>query len=80
MTGTAAPLVAAALHAFGPAITAPLLDRLEARPELAERKVTADIGAGVEWSVINELIERRPTGVAEHQIEIRKPSAPKIGY
>ncbi len=52
-------LVAEALHAFGPAIVPPLLDRLEARPELAERKVTADIGAGVDLSVVSELLEQR---------------------
>jgi hypothetical protein len=52
-------LVAEALRAFGPAIVPPLIDRLEARPELVERKVTADIGAGVEWSVVNELLGQR---------------------
>jgi HEAT repeat protein len=52
-------LVAEALHAFGPAIVPPLIDRLEARPDLVERKVTADIGAGVEWSVVNEMLEQR---------------------
>jgi hypothetical protein len=52
-------LVADALRAFGPAIVPPLLDRLEARPELVERKVTVDIGAGVEWSVVNELLSQR---------------------
>jgi hypothetical protein len=52
-------LVAEALRAFGPAIVPPLLDRLEARPELVERKVTADIGAGVELSVVNEMLAQR---------------------
>jgi hypothetical protein len=52
-------LLSEALHAFGPAIVPPLIDRLEARPELAERKVTADIGAGVEWSVVSEMLEQR---------------------
>lgn len=52
-------LVADALRAFGPAIVPPLLDRLEASPELVERKVTADIGAGVEWSAVNELLAQR---------------------
>jgi hypothetical protein len=52
-------LVADALHAFGPAIMPPLLDRVEARPELADRKVTVDVGAGVELSVVSELLEQR---------------------
>ena len=52
-------LVAEALRAFGPAIVPPLIDRLEARPELVERKVTADIGAAVEWSVVNDLLAQR---------------------
>jgi HEAT repeat protein len=54
-------LVAEALRAFGPAIVPPLIDRLEARPDLVERKVTADIGADVEWSVVNELLAQRLT-------------------
>jgi hypothetical protein len=52
-------LVAEALRAFGPAIVPPLLDRLEARPELVERKVTVDVGAAVELSVVNELVAQR---------------------
>jgi hypothetical protein len=52
-------LVAEALRAFGPAIVPPLIDRLEARPELVERKVTVDVGAGVEWSVVNEMLAQR---------------------
>jgi hypothetical protein len=52
-------LVAEALRAFGPAIVPPLIDRLEARPELVERKVTVDVGAGVEWSVVSEMLEQR---------------------
>lgn len=52
-------LVADALRAFGPAIVPPLLDRLEARPELLERKVTIDVGAAVELSVVNELLAQR---------------------
>ncbi len=52
-------LVAEALRAFGPAIVPPLIDRLEARPELVERKVTSDIGAGVEWSVVREMLSQR---------------------
>ena len=52
-------LVADALLAFGPAIVPPLLDRLEAQPELVERKVTDDVAAAVEWSVVSELLEDR---------------------
>jgi hypothetical protein len=52
-------LVAEALHAFGPAIVPPLIDRLEARPELVERKVTTDVGAGVEWPVVSEMLAQR---------------------
>ncbi len=52
-------LVAEALRAFGPAIVPPLIDRLEARPELVERKVTVDLGAGVEWSVVSEMLAQR---------------------
>jgi hypothetical protein len=52
-------MVAEALRAFGPALAPPLLERLEARPELVERKVTADIGVGVEWSVVDELLSQR---------------------
>jgi len=52
-------LVAEALRAFGPAIVPPLIDRLEARPDLVERKVTADVGAGVEWSVVSEMLAQR---------------------
>jgi hypothetical protein len=52
-------LVADALRAFGPAILPPLLDRVEARPELAERKVTTDVAAGAELSVVKELVEHR---------------------
>ncbi|PWU17127.1 MAG: hypothetical protein C5B50_11880 [Verrucomicrobia bacterium] len=52
-------LVAEALRAFGPAIVPPLIDRLEAKPEQVERKVTADVGAGVEWSVVNEMLAQR---------------------
>lgn len=52
-------LVADALRAFGPAIVPPLLDRLEARPDLVERKVTQDVGAGVEWPFVNELLSQR---------------------
>ena len=54
-------LVAEALHAFGPAIVPALLDRLEARPELVERKVTVDLGAGVQLPVVNELLAQRLT-------------------
>jgi hypothetical protein len=54
-------LVAEALRAFGPAIVPPLIDRLEARPDLVERKVTIDVGTGVEWSVVSELLEQRLT-------------------
>jgi hypothetical protein len=52
-------LVAEALRAFGPAIVPPLIDRLEARPDLVERKVTADIGAGVEWPVVDKMLAQR---------------------
>ena len=52
-------LVAEALRAFGPAIVPPLIDRLEARPELVERKVTADVGAGIGWSVVSEMLAQR---------------------
>jgi hypothetical protein len=52
-------LVAEALRAFGPAIVPPLIDRLEARPELVERKVTADAGARVDWSVVSEMLAQR---------------------
>jgi hypothetical protein len=52
-------LVAEALRAFGPAIVPPLIDRLEARPELVERKVTIGVGAGVESSVVDELLAQR---------------------
>lgn len=52
-------LVAEALRAFGPAILPPLIDRVEAQPELVERKVTADVGAGVEWSAVSGLLEQR---------------------
>ena len=52
-------LVADAVRAFGPAIVPPLLDRLEARSELLERKVTIDVGAAVELSVVNELLAQR---------------------
>jgi hypothetical protein len=52
-------LVAEALRAFGPAIVPPLIDRLEARPDLVERKVTVDMGAGVELSVVDELLAQR---------------------
>jgi hypothetical protein len=51
--------LAEALRAFGPAIVPPLIDRLEARPELVERKVTADVGAGVEWALISEMLAQR---------------------
>jgi hypothetical protein len=54
-------LVADALRAFGPAIVPPLIDRLEARPDLAERKVTIDVGAGVELSTVDELLAQRLT-------------------
>ena len=64
-------LVAEALHAFGPAIVPPLLDRLEARPELADRKVTADVGAGVELSVLTELLERRLADVSPQSLPER---------
>ena len=36
---------------------APVSDRLEARPELVERKVTVDLS--VELSVVNELLAQR---------------------
>lgn len=52
-------LVAEALRTFGPAIVLPLIDRLEAKPELVERKVTIDVGAGVELSAVNELLAQR---------------------
>ena len=52
-------LVAEALRAFGPAIVPPLIDRLEARPDLVERKVTVDVGAGVDSSALNELLAQR---------------------
>lgn len=52
-------LVAEALRAFGPAIVPPLIDRLEARPDLVERKVTVDVGAGVELSTVNDLLDQR---------------------
>jgi hypothetical protein len=52
-------LVADALRAFGPAIVPPLIDRLEARPDLVERKVTVDVGAGVELSTVNDLLDQR---------------------
>jgi len=52
-------LVADAVRAFGPAIVAPLIDRLEARPELLDRKVTMDVGAGVESSTVDEMLAQR---------------------
>jgi HEAT repeat protein len=55
-------LVAEAMRAFGPAIVPPLMDRLEARPELLERKVTIDVGAGVELSAVQDLLHQRLTG------------------
>jgi hypothetical protein len=60
-------LVADALRAFGPAIVAPLIDRLEARPDLVERKVTVDVGAGVELSTVNEMLA--------HRLAVRPPEA-----
>jgi hypothetical protein len=56
-------LVAEALRAFGPAILPPLLDRLESRPELVERKVTIDIGTGVEWSSVDEWLAQKFSGL-----------------
>lgn len=56
-------LVADALRAFGPAIVPPMLDRLEARPELVERKVALDVGAGVELPEVNELLAQRLTAL-----------------
>ncbi len=64
-------LVAEALHAFGPAIVPPLLDRVEARPELVERKVTADVGAGVELSVVSELLEQRLADASPQSLAAR---------
>jgi hypothetical protein len=52
-------LLSDALHAFGPAIVRPLLDRLEARPDLVDRKVTVDVAAGVEVSLVTVLLEQR---------------------
>ena len=52
-------LVAEALRAFGPAIVPALIDRLEARPELVERKVTVDVGTSVALSAVNELLAQR---------------------
>lgn len=52
-------LVSEALRAFGPAILSPLLDRVEAQPELVDRKVTTDVGAGADLSVVSELVEHR---------------------
>jgi HEAT repeat protein len=52
-------LVADALHAFGPAIMPPLLDRVEARAELVDRKVTVDVCAAMGLSVASELLEQR---------------------
>jgi hypothetical protein len=56
-------LLADALRAFGPAIVPPLIDRLEAQPELVDRKVTVDIGAGVESSVVSEILAQRIAGL-----------------
>jgi HEAT repeat protein len=55
-------LVAEALRAFGPAIVPPLMDRLEGRPELLDRKVTIDIGAGVELLPVQEMLTQRLGG------------------
>jgi hypothetical protein len=52
-------LVADAVRAFGPAIVPPLMDRLEARPDLLQRKVTIDVGAGVEPSAVDEILVQR---------------------
>jgi hypothetical protein len=52
-------LVAEALRAFGPAIVPPLIDRLEARPDLVERKVTVDLGTSVESSLVKDLLAQR---------------------
>ena len=46
---------------LGPAIVPPLIDHLEARPDLVERKVTVDVGAGVELSTVNEMLAQRLT-------------------
>jgi HEAT repeat protein len=54
-------LVAEALRAFGPAIVPPLIARLEARPDLVERKVTVDVGAAVELAAVNEMLAHRLT-------------------
>ncbi len=52
-------LVADAMRAFGPAIVPPLMDRLEGRPELLDRKVTVEIGAGVELGPVQEMLAQR---------------------
>ncbi len=54
-------LVADAMRAFGPAIVPPLMDRLEARPDLLDRKVTVDVGAGVELATVDEILAQRLT-------------------
>jgi predicted HTH domain antitoxin len=64
-------LVADALHAFGPAIVPPLLDRLEARPELVDRKVTVDVCAGMELSVVNELLDERLADASPQSLAAR---------
>lgn len=64
-------LVSEALHAFGPAIVPPLLDRLEARPDLVERKVTLDVAATMELPVITELVEQRLADASPESLPTR---------
>lgn len=71
-------LVADALHAFGPAILPPLLDRLEANPDLVDRKVTSDVGARAELSDVRDLVEARLTGTSPEDFARRSLICLKI--
>lgn len=66
-------LVAEALRAFGPAIVPPLLDRVEARPDLLDRKVTLDVCAGMEASLVSELIGQQLADATSETLAGRAP-------